>query len=184
MMRFKPTAIVFGGYTPDTAVILRDVHRAGYEGVKLAFGYSVNQKLVEELPAEVVDGTYVVTPSSADKSTAYAHAAKLAGVKSPDPYTAQMYDQINLVILALGHGGGEMNGTTIRNNIRSISQGAGRIKVDNAVEGLRLVAAKKAIDYEGASGPCDFTEIGDITDSRFRYEQVRAGKFVRTVKMD
>ena len=39
-----------------------------------------------------------------------------------------------------------------------------------------LLAAGKKIDYVGASGPCDFTEIGDITDSKFRYEQVKAGK--------
>ena len=176
ILRFNPDVIIFGGYTPDTTVMLKDIFRAGYKGKKIAFGYSVNQKLIESVPAEVVEGTYTISPSTAEGSNAYARVAKLAGVTNPDPYTVQMYDQINLVILALGAGGGDMDGTTIRNNIRSVSQGANRTKVDNAVEGLKLLASNKTIDYDGASGPCDFTDIGDIIDSKFRYEQVKAGK--------
>ena len=33
-----------------------------------------------------------------------------------------------------------------------------------------------SVDYTGASGPCDFTDIGDILDCKFRYEQARKGK--------
>ena len=178
LLRFGPDAIVFGGYTPDTTVLLKDLFRAGYSGKKLGFGYSINQKLIESVPAEIVEGAYTVSPSPAEGSNAFAKVARLAGMSNPDPYTAQMFDQINLVILALAAGGGEMNGTTVRNNIRSISQGSDRVKVDSAVEGLKLLAAKKKIDYDGASGPCDFTDIGDIVDCKFRYDQVKAAKIV------
>ncbi len=57
-----------------------------------------------------------------------------------------------------------------------MSQAAGGAAVDNAVDGLKLIADKKAVNYDGASGPCDFTDIGDIQDCQFRYEQVKAGK--------
>jgi len=50
-------------------------------------------------------------------------------------------------------------------------------KVDSAVEGLKLLAQGKAINYEGASGPCDFTESGDILDCKFRFQQVVKGSF-------
>ena len=60
--------------------------------------------------------------------------------------------------------------------MRKISQGDGT-KVYTAVEGLKLLAAGKEINYEGASGPCDFTEIGDIMDCKFRYQLVENGKF-------
>ena len=176
LLRFGPDAVILGGYTPDTTVLLKDMFRAGFKGQKLGFGYSINQKLIEGVPADVVEGSYTISPSPAEGSQAYAKAAKLSGMANPDPYTAQMYDQVNLVILALAAGGGDMNGTTIKNSVRSISQGAGHQKVDNAVEGLKLLAAKKTIDYDGASGPCDFTDIGDIVDCKFRYEQVKAGK--------
>ena len=40
----------------------------------------------------------------------------------------------------------------------------------------KALAAGQDINYEGASGPCDFTERGDIEGCKFRFEQVRAGK--------
>ena len=38
-------------------------------------------------------------------------------------------------------------------------------------------AGGKEINYEGASGPCDFTDIGDIKDCKFRFQGVENGKF-------
>jgi branched-chain amino acid transport system substrate-binding protein len=176
-MRFKPDAIIFGGYTPDTTVMLKDVYRAGFTGLKVAFGYSVNQKLVEGVPAEVVEKTYMISPSSAEGSKAYERVAKLVGATNPDPYTTQIYDHINLVLMAIAIAG-DASGTAIRDNIRKVSQAPGGAKVDNALDGLKAIAAKQPVDYDGASGPCDFTDIGDIQDSKFRYEQVQGGKIV------
>lgn len=175
VLRFKPDAIVFGGYTPDTAVMLKDLYRADFKGQKIAFGYSVNQKLIESVPAEVVDKTYMISPSPAEGSKAYDRLVKMIGVTSPDPYTTQIYDHINLVLMAIAIAG-DASGSAIKDNIRKVSQAAGGAKIDNAIDGLKAIAAKQPVDYDGASGPCDFTEIGDISDSKFRYEQVQAGK--------
>jgi branched-chain amino acid transport system substrate-binding protein len=49
--------------------------------------------------------------------------------------------------------------------------------VASAVEGLALLAKGREINYDGASGPCDFNEIGDIIDCKFRYSRVEKGKF-------
>jgi branched-chain amino acid transport system substrate-binding protein len=175
MLRFKPDAVIFGGYTPYTAVMLKDAYRAGYSGLKVAFGYAVNQKLVESVPAEVVDKTFTLAPSPAEGSKAYARLVKMIGVASPDPYTTQIYDQINLVLMAIALAG-DASGTAIKDAVRKVSQAPGGAKVDNAVDGLKAIAAKQAVDYDGASGPCDFTETGDIADCQFRYEQVQGGK--------
>lgn len=175
VLRFKPDAVVFGGYTPDTAVMLKDLYRADFKGQKIAFGYSVNQKLVESVPAEVVDKTYTISPSPAEGSKAYERLVKLIGVTSPDPYTTQIYDHVNLVLMAIALAG-DASGTAIRDNIRKVSQAPGGALIDNAIDGLKAIAAKQAVNYDGASGPCDFTETGDISDSKFRYEQVQGGK--------
>jgi len=175
VLRFKPDAIIFGGYTPDTAVMLKDAYRAGYSGLKVAFGYAVNQKLVESVPAEVVDKTFTLAPSPAEGSKAYARLIKMIGVASPDPYTTQIYDQINLVLMAIALAG-DASGTAIKDAVRKVSQAPGGTKVDNAIDGLKAIANKQAVDYDGASGPCDFTETGDIADCQFRYEQVQGGK--------
>ncbi|MBL8589356.1 MAG: ABC transporter substrate-binding protein [Methylobacteriaceae bacterium] len=174
-LAFKPDALVFGGYTADTTVLVKDVFRAGFSGKKIAFAYSVNQKLVDGVPAEAVEGIYTIAPSPAEGSNAHKRLVKMIGMDNPDPYTTQVYDHINLIAMAIAQAG-EASGAAIRDAIRKVSQAPGGEKVDNALDGLKAIAAKKPVDYDGASGPCDFTDIGDIADCKFRYEQVKAGK--------
>jgi len=174
MLRFAPDALILGGYTPDTTVLLKDLFRAGFKGKKIAFAYSVNQKLIDSVPANVVDGCYTLAPSPAEGSGAYAGLVKLLGVEHPDPYTTQVYDQASLVILAMAFAGNP-TGEGIKGALRSVSQAPGGKVVENVLDGLKAIAAKQPIAYEGASGPCKFTERGDIQDSKFRYEQVQSG---------
>ncbi|MBP2563438.1 branched-chain amino acid transport system substrate-binding protein [Neorhizobium galegae] len=175
MLAYEPDVIVLGGYAADTTVLLKDIFRSGYEGKKIAFAYSVNQKLIDSVPAEIVEGIYTIAPSPAQSSSAYKRLVSLIGVENPDPYTTQVYDQANLIIMAIAKAGAA-DGKSIRDAIRSVSQAQGGDVVDNAVDGLKLIAAGKPINYQGASGPCDFTATGDISDSQFRYEQVEGGK--------
>jgi branched-chain amino acid transport system substrate-binding protein len=176
-MKAAPEVVILGGYTPDTIVLLKDLFRAGYKGEKVGFAYAINQKLIDSVPAPAVDGAYTIAPSSAEGSAAFDNLVKLTGMKNPDPYTAQIYDQVNLVILAMAQAG-DASGTAIRNTIRAVSQAPGGKVVENAPDGLAAIAARQPIAYQGASGPCKFTDKGDITDSKFRYEQVKDGKVV------
>jgi len=173
-LRGAPDMIVLGGYTPDTTVLLKDLFRANYKGKLLGFGYSVNQKLIEALPGEVSEGIFTLSPSSDSGSSAYKRVAEITKSASPDPYSCQIYDHVSLIILAMAAAKAS-TGDAIKDAMRRVAQGGGD-KVESAVAGLKLLAAGKKIDYVGASGPCDFTDIGDITDSKFRYEQVKAGK--------
>ena len=175
MLRYAPDTIVLGGYTPDTTVLLKDLYRSGFAGTKIAFGYSVNQKLLDTVQPELAEGIFTISPSPAADSEAYKKLVALIGVESPDPYTTQIYDHINLVLMAIA-AAGSASGEAIKDTIRSVSQAPGGQKVDNALDGLKAIAAKTAVDYDGASGPCDFTDIGDIVDCQFRYDQVKGGK--------
>ena len=173
-LRANPDMIYLNGYTPDLTVLMKDLFKAGYSGQRVAQGYAANPKLLASLPTEVTDGIYVISPSPSIDSAAYKRLAKALGVEEVDPYSAQCHDHASLVCLAIAKAR-EATGTAIRDNIRKISQGPGA-KVDNAVDGLKLLAQGKEINYEGASGPCDFTETGDIIDTKFRYEQAEKGK--------
>lgn len=173
-LRFNADMIVVGGYTPDTTVLLKDLFRASFKGKLLGFGYSVNQKLLEAVPADVAEGIYTLSPSPAEGSAAYKRVTEIAKTANPDPYTCQVFDHVNLILMAIAAGNSE-SGTVIRDNIRKVAQGGGD-KVETAVAGLKLIAAGKKVDYVGASGPCDFTDAGDISDCQFRYEQVKSGK--------
>ena len=173
-LRANPDMIYLNGYTPDLTVLMKDLFKAGYSGQRVAQGYAANPKLLASLPTEVTDGIYVISPSPSIDSAAYKRLATALGVEEVDPYSAQCNDHVSLVCLAIAKAR-EATGTAIRDNIRKISQGPGA-KVDNAVDGLKLLAQGKEINYEGASGPCDFTETGDIIDTKFRYEQAEKGK--------
>ena len=175
-LKAKPDLIFLGGYVPDTTVLIRDIYRAGFQGKLVGFAYGVNQKLIDAVPPEVVDKVYTIAPSPASTSNAYRRLAGLLKTDNVDPYTCQVYDQVNLIAMALAKAG-QASGTGLRDHIRQVSQAtAGAKVVDNAVDGLKALAAGQAINYDGASGPCQFTDKGDITDSRFRYEQVVGGK--------
>lgn len=173
-LRANPDMIYLNGYTPDITVLMKDLFKAGYSGQRIAQGYAANAKLLGSLPTEVTDGIYAISPSPSIDSPAYQRLAKALGVEEVDPYSAQCHDHASLVCLAIAKAR-EATGTAIKDNIRKISQGPGA-KVDNAVDGLKLISQGKEINYEGASGPCDFTETGDIIDTKFRYEQAEKGK--------
>jgi branched-chain amino acid transport system substrate-binding protein len=174
-LRFNPDTIFAGGYTPDVAVLLKDLYRAGYKGKVFGMAYAVNAKLVESVGQnDIVEGVFTQAPSPAEGSTAHQRLKSALQLADPDPYTCQVYDHTNLVLLAIAQAKAA-SGEAIRGAMRQVSQGGGT-RVDNAVDGIKAIAAGQKVDYDGASGPCDFTEIGDILDCRFRYEQIKAGK--------
>jgi len=175
-LRGNPDLIYLNGYAPDVTVLLRDLYRAGYNGMRFAQSYAVTTKVLESLPHEVSEGVITVRPSADVTSPAYDLAKKRLGVAEPDSYETQATDWASLVSLAIAKASAA-TGTAIHDSVRKICQGSGT-KVYSAVEGLKLLAQGKDINYEGASGPCDFTDIGDITDCKFRYNKVAAGKFV------
>ncbi|MBV8913408.1 MAG: ABC transporter substrate-binding protein [Acetobacteraceae bacterium] len=176
-MRTNPDTIFAGGYQTDTAVLLRDLYRAGFKGAIMAFGYAVNDKFIADQPKEITEGVYTLSPSPALDSPAFQAVQSILGRREVDPYSAQVYDQTSLILLAMQLGGGS-TGTIVKDNIRRVSQGNGP-KVSSAVEGLKaLKDGAKALDYDGASGPCTFDEKGDISEVKFRYDRVQGGKLV------
>ena len=45
------------------------------------------------------------------------------------------------------------------------------------MDGLRRIAAGGEVNYEGASGPCDFDPIGDILSCQFRFQKAGNRQF-------
>jgi len=82
---------------------------------------------------------------------------------------------MTLVALALAAGRGEVSGTVVKDNLRAVSNPPGAV-VSSYEDGARLLREGKKINYEGASGSCDFDAIGDILSRPFGVYQVRKGK--------
>jgi branched-chain amino acid transport system substrate-binding protein len=175
-LKTNPDLIYLNGYAPDVTIVLRDLYRAGYAGARFAQSYAVTSKVLESLPKEVTEGVITVQPSADVSSPAYELARKRLGIAEPDSYETQATDWASLVSLSIAKAKAA-TGIGIHDSVRKICQGNGT-KVYSAMEGLRLLAQGTEINYEGASGPCDFTDIGDIIDCKFRYNKVADGKFV------
>jgi branched-chain amino acid transport system substrate-binding protein len=174
VMAAKPDFLYLNGYATDTVVVLRDLWKASIDLPKFCQTYAVPQATLDANPPEVSEGVLTGTPSADVDSTAYKLAADRLGLQEVDGFQAQATDWASLTALTVAKAG-QTSGVAMKDNIRKISQGDGQ-KVYSAVEGLKLLAAGKDINYEGVSGPCDFNEVGDITTCRFRYTQVKKGK--------
>ena len=174
VMAAKPDFLYLNGYATDTVVVLRDLWKANVDLPKFCQTYAVPQATLDANPPEVSEGILTGTPSADVDSSAYKLAADRLGLQEVDGFQAQATDWASLTALTIAKAG-QTSGVAMKDNIRKISQGDGQ-KVYSAVEGLKLLAAGKDINYEGVSGPCDFNEIGDITTCRFRYTQVKKGK--------
>lgn len=176
-LRTNPDVIVLGGYAPDTAVVLKDLYRAGYAGKKIGFSFGVNQVLTDSVPAEVSEGTASLVPSASVDSTAYKSLIDKIGKGALDSYSCQVYDHVVLTALALAQAAASSpNGTAVRDNVRAISQEEKGEKINDASAALKLVGQKKAINYDGPSGPLAFAANGDVEGVFFRYEQAQKGK--------
>jgi branched-chain amino acid transport system substrate-binding protein len=176
ILRGNPDFIMLGGYAADSTVVLRDFWQAGYEGKIIGPAYAVNATVLGALPAEVTEGVFTWEGAPAILSTAYANVQAILGVTDVDPYSAQTYDHASLACLAIAKAG-DASGDAIRQSLRQISQGDGAMIYD-AVTGLTAMGAGVEINYEGASGPCDFDELGDITGTQFLFKRVEGAAAV------
>lgn len=171
-----PDFVYFGGYAPDTIVLIKDLYRAGYDGRVVGPSYVIDADFLSTVPNEATEGAYVFYTATSNETGALDRIKAILNIDQPDAYTAQTYDHANLALLAIA-AGNEASGTTIRDNVRNISQGDGE-KVGFVLDGAGLLAEGKQVNYEGASGPCDFDDIGDITSVVTNFNVVKDGKLV------
>jgi branched-chain amino acid transport system substrate-binding protein len=178
MMRANPDLLMMGGYQAENIVMAKDLFRANFKGKIMGFAFGITPAFIEAAGKEAAEGIYgVAEPSPAGGSSAYAKLKALVKRDTLDTYICQAYDHVNLAILAMAKGK-EGSGTAIRDNIRKIANDDSALKVDNAIDGLKALATGKEIKYAGASGPCKFSDIGNIIEVSFRTTQVKDGKLV------
>jgi branched-chain amino acid transport system substrate-binding protein len=178
MMRANPDIFMMGGYLAENIVMAKDVFRANYKGKIIGFAYGITPAFIDGAGKEAAEGMYgVAEPSPAGGSSAYTKLKALVKKDTLDTYICQAYDHANLAILAMA-AGKDASGAGIKDNIRKIANNDSATKVDNAIDGLKLLAEGKEIKYSGASGPCKFSDIGNIIEVAFRTTQVKDGKLV------
>jgi branched-chain amino acid transport system substrate-binding protein len=178
MVRANPDLFMMGGYQAENIVMAKDLFRANYKGKVIGFAYGMTPGFIDGAGKEAAEGMYACAePSPAGGSSAYAKLKELVKKDALDTYICQAYDHANLAILAMAKGK-DPTGTGIKDNIRKIANHDSAMKIDNALDGLKAISDGKEIKYSGASGPCKFSDIGNIIEVAFRTTQVKDGKLV------
>ncbi len=179
MVRANPDVFMMGGYLAENIVMAKDLFRANYRGKVMGFAYGITPAFIDGAGKEAAEGMYsIADPSPAFDSSAYQKLKALVKRDALDTFMCQAYDHANLAILAMAKGR-DATGTGIRDNIRKVTNNDSGIVVDNAPDGLKLIAEGKEIKYSGASGPCKFADNGNIIEVAFRTAQVQGGRIVQ-----
>jgi neutral amino acid transport system substrate-binding protein len=171
----NPDFIHISGYEPDVTGVLRAAYEANLKKPFVIPAFAISQETIANL-GPAAEGLIMVAEGVDEKSKGFETMKKLFPDDSYQPHPAQAYDMINLVALAI-EAAKDPSGTGINSTMKSISGPPGT-QVGSFAEGAKLIREGKKIDYQGASGPIDFDENGNIVQSNFRIAEVRNGKIV------
>lgn len=113
------------------------------------------------------------------------------GKSDLDGYTANQFDAAILACLAIQAAGSTTDTTKIRDALYKVSAPPGTAfspaRIGEALNALRRGGDAGDIDYDGASGPVDFDDYGEVLAS-YVVSRIKNGKFVSlpadTVKVD
>jgi branched-chain amino acid transport system substrate-binding protein len=171
----KPDFIHISGYEPDVTGVLRAAYQAGIKVPFVIPSFAVSEQTIANL-GPAAEGLIMVAEGVDEKSEGFKTIAKLFPENTYQPHPAQAYDMLNLVALAI-ESAKDATGTAINSALRAVAGPPGT-QVGSFAEGAKLLRQGQKIDYQGASGPIDFDENGNIQKSNFRIAEVHDGKIV------
>jgi ABC-type branched-subunit amino acid transport system substrate-binding protein len=148
--------------TQTGQIIIDQWNEQGLSGV---WGLS-NDMQTEGFASDVggpLEGSFAIGPAAAgEQYDSFAEKYQSEAEESPQPFTPEAYDAANIAALA-AQAAGSNTGADLAQEIIPVSKGGENVlSFGSGVEALDNGAD---INYEGASGPVDFTENGNITSA-------------------
>jgi ABC-type branched-subunit amino acid transport system substrate-binding protein len=153
-------------------------------------------RIIETLKASVEgqEGTSQAVLGEGASAQAFADDLKASTGQAPAFRDAAAYDAAMTAMIAAMQAADRkhlsdpamVSGTDIRDAMRAINEPKGeRVSAGAAgiARALDLIAAGKALDYQGASGPCNYDDHGDVVAQLARF-QVQGGRFVDVDRFD
>jgi branched-chain amino acid transport system substrate-binding protein len=117
------------------------------------------------------------TPQANEFKTLFQLSAGSAAAADLPGYSANQYDAAILAALAIQRAGTTTDGKKIRDALFEVSRPPGAaFSPAKLADAMVAIRAGQDIDYDGASGPVDFDDYGEVL-ANFVVFQVNAGKF-------
>lgn len=179
--RGGPEALVLIGYPENGQTIVRQALEGGFfERFVFTDGLR-SPEMISAIGAEYMDGTIGSAPKSLDDNPGAAHFREAYedqhGEVPPQPFMDAAYDAVYLIALAAQRAG-SVDRTAIRDNLRAVSGPPGtEVYPGEWARAVELLEAGEDIDYQGASGPVDFDDNGDVPGT-FAHWRVEDGEIV------
>lgn len=174
----KPNVIVLASYTPDATIIMREWYQSGSDNKFIMPGWSASNDLIKALGPQVTEGVLsiqnVPTSDSGYERFAQAYRAANKGAE-PHIYSAETYDEIITLALAMEAAGPGATNQQINAAIPRVTNGPG-VKVSTFEEGAKLLREGKSIDYDGVSSSLEMHDGFTVPD--FGVFEIRDGKLV------
>ena len=165
-----PDVLVTVSYPGQAEIYLREALEGGYADTFLFVDGVKSEDMVQAIGGGKLDGTLGTAPGapdSPDRRAFYNSYILTFGVGAPqEPYLAETYDAVVLIALAAAKAGTTTDSVAIRDALRDVANPPGEVVGPGAggiLKALLLIAEGKDINYEGASGPVDFDEHGDVS---------------------
>jgi branched-chain amino acid transport system substrate-binding protein len=166
----KPEGLLLSANMDVAATVIKEWLRAGYGG-KIMCGSDIGPgKFVDLVGKKNVEGVYYTTIASDPNTVSYkSFDMKWKALTGSEPGygVPNCYDAMVLYGLAI-QAAGKATGEGIAENMRKVANPPG-IKVYSFAEGKEQLLLGNDIDYEGASGPCDFDEYGNVAGGFSKY---------------
>lgn len=174
----NPEAVFLAVDLDTLAVLYPQMYERGID-YQVVLGSDAHQPTtIDVIGADALEGVYAEKPAAAAGTVAYdIFEAKYKHHMDIEvsAFTPNAYDAMNIYALAV-QAAGEVDGEAIANKIRYVANPPG-VKVYTFAEGLAHLLLGHDVNYDGASGPCDFDEYGNIMGNA-RIPQVQKGKWV------
>ncbi|KQX35779.1 amino acid ABC transporter substrate-binding protein [Devosia sp. Root436] len=159
--------------------ILRQAVESGNFTLYVGGDGMVGDDLLSGIDAAAVEGL-IATRAGAPEgiaTTTYNDLATAAGIEANATYAPQAYDAAFLLALAI-----EKNGSASRDGLSAALRDVASAPGETILPGewskaVELIKAGTDINYEGAGGPLDFDEVGDV-DGIIMELAVEGGAFV------
>ncbi len=185
-----PDVLIAMSYPGQAEIYLRESLEGGYSDNFLFVDATKSPEMMEVVGWDRLEGTLGTAPGSPDSPQLRAfrssYAAAHGGQEPEHPFTSETYDAAVLIALAAAKAGTTTDPTAIRDALRDVANPPGEVVgpgVDGIKRALELIAAGQDINYEGAAGPVDFDENGDVVGP-IEIWKVEGGKIKSTGRFE
>lgn len=170
----RPDVVVLA--TPDsareqTSAIITQLSAAGLGGTKLWLTSLNTVDYSEALPAGLLVGVSGIIDGAVPDDAFIARLTQSDPALSSFRYAAESYDATILAALA-AFVIGDDSGQSVAAALQGVSRGG--IKCTSFGECLDVLKTETDIDYDGLSGPLDFTDAGDVRPAFYTIYQYNA----------